>query len=476
MISSTKTLTIDPRGIIIPEERQRKDLKDRTALKESLTRVGRLINPIVVTCTKKEGNAYATYELVAGHRRLLSVLELDWPTVDAILWENLDENDKYLIELEENIGRADLEWHEEAAAVAKLQEYKKLSVEGTLDGKRGRGLAATNPNKENEAKERWTLSDTADLLGVTKSKVSLDIKLSTAIKDNPELKKLTKTQALASLKREEISRIRKELARRARSETLDCIIHGDCRTVLKTIADESIDLIITDPPYGVNVHEVLTDVTAIIKDEDKFDDSDDTWKVILEVRDDLHRVLVPGSHLYIFCAIENFRAIRDYYAEKFLVRRVPLVWSKVYGGKTQSPDFQWGNSWEPIIFCSKGTRAFNKNEALKPPRGDVLVYSRVQGTDKVHETEKPLHLIKDLIEVSSDPNELVLDPFAGSGSTGAAAIISGRKAILIEEKDYHITTIKSRLEEALEIERNRNGVERTEDSNGDSEDDEDSGA
>lgn len=440
MEQGLKIRLIDPREIVIPSDRQREDLGDRRELIESISKVGQLINPIVVTYTEYEGKRQ--YVLIAGHRRLLSVLDLEWKLVNVSLWDNLSEDERYTIELEENIGRKDLEWHEEAKAVAELQRRKQLEVEGSLDRK-GRGTEKWKPHTI------WTMQDTADLLNVTKAKVSLDCKLAKALEKDDSLKNLTKTQALSRVKREEINRIRKELAKRASLETQEGIIHGSCEEVLKTLPNEIIDLAILDPPYGVDVHEVLDD-TASMKEEEKFSDSVEDYKIILTIRDELFRIISPGAHLYIFCAIENFREIRDFYAEKFIVRRVPLIWSKVYGGKNMSTQYQWGNAWEPIIFCSKGVRSFNKTPSLYPSRGDVLTYARVSGTAKVHETEKPTELLKSLIEVSSDPDDLVLDCFAGSGSTGVAAISIGRRALLIEKLLHNVETIKARIQEVLD--------------------------
>jgi len=439
-MNNSERRMINPTEIII-DERQRKDLGDITELRESIRRVGRVIHPITITKGKK---------LVAGHRRLMSVLELEFDAVDIQYWEDLTLDDRFEIELEENIGRKDLTWDEEADSVAELQRRKKLKTTGSVDGPTLRGLGATNPNKDLERKQRWTLQDTADLIGATKSKVSLDIKLSGEMERNPSLRKLTKTQALAHLKREEMSRIRRELAKRAIGEALESVVHGDCRKVLPQLPSESIDLVLTDPPYGVDVHSILDGISEAMSKEKKFDDSADAWKVVLEIRDELHRVMVAGSHLYMFCASENFKEIRDWYAEKFSVRRQPIIWSKVYGGKVQAPDYQWGSAWEPILFASKGMRAFRKDGYLTPSRSDVIVEGRVPSMNKEHETQKPVRILRDLIKISSDPNEIVLDPFGGSGSTGVAAIEAGRHPLIIELLDSNVDLIKSSLADAID--------------------------
>lgn len=193
----------------------------------------------------------------------------------------------------------------------------------------------------------------------------------------------------------------------ARAVTL---VRGDARELLPRLPDECADLIVTDPPY-----EFARGRTYF---KTWFDDlPDEAWA---EIFGELFRVLHRNSHMYV-CSNARMKAIFDAAAAGagFKVR-VPLIWDKVVVGLGRT----WRSQYEFVCFYSKGARAGNRRD-----RGNVIQAPRVRGG---YPTEKPVGLLRQLIEQSSAPGELVLDPFAGSGSTGQAAAELGRQALLCD--------------------------------------------
>jgi DNA modification methylase len=215
-------------------------------------------------------------------------------------------------------------------------------------------------------------------------------------------------------------------------------IHGDCRDVLPLIASESVDGVITDPPYGI----AYTPRRASGK-------PDHPWYSMKGDRDfdpnfhaawlkETYRVLRPSSHLYVFCADYHLGTLRDLVkAAGFRLKRT-LVWEKNCWTLGDCKG-DWGHQTEFIVFAHKGRR-----ELARPRQGNVLHFPRVPSKRLRHPTEKPVELLRLLVKKSVPEGGLVLDPFAGSGSTGEAAAVEGRRAVLIEADSQYSDVIVAR--------------------------------
>lgn len=209
---------------------------------------------------------------------------------------------------------------------------------------------------------------------------------------------------------------------------------GDCRDVLPTLDRESADLLVTDPPYGVGYRSNYGgNFEAIAGDDDA------AW-----VPDALRaacRVLRDKRHAYVF-------GPRELVAEP-LRAAVELVWDKgalSMGDLTQP----WAAAHEPITFAVQ-VRGSEKGRGNLPARlrsGSILRYSRPAA--RRHPTEKPVALLRRLIESSSLTGEMVLDPFLGCGSTLVAAVAEGRRGIGIEMDEGYAETAAIRIDAALD--------------------------
>jgi DNA modification methylase len=213
------------------------------------------------------------------------------------------------------------------------------------------------------------------------------------------------------------------------------IYHGDCREVLPEFGETVVDLIVTDPPYGANY--INDRFGAIAGDVD-------TTSALAGVRSAL-AVMRVGRHVYLFGRYDLSSLQLSGLAE--------LIWDKSIMG--QGGQHVWAPQHEYIQFATFRPSQKNRedgrgNGAARLRRGTVLRYQRPHTTGVVrHPTEKPVGLLRELIESSSRMGEVVLDPFAGSGSTLVAAYLEGRRAIGIEIEERYCEIAAKRLAQAV---------------------------
>lgn len=215
------------------------------------------------------------------------------------------------------------------------------------------------------------------------------------------------------------------------------LYHGDCLDILAAIDSECCDLLLTDPPYGVgwksNARKFAFDPIA----------GDDGTLDVVAALGDAIRCLRGRRHVYAFGRWDLSRLPLGGLSE--------LIWDKV-GMSAGDVDAVWGVSHEYITFGVKANAAQRRNGKGNGParmrRGSVLRYQRPSGVSVAsHPTEKPVALLRELIESSSRIGELVLDPFAGSGSTLVAARNESRKAIGIELEEKYCEVAAKRLQQ-----------------------------
>lgn len=223
---------------------------------------------------------------------------------------------------------------------------------------------------------------------------------------------------------------------------------GDCRDILPTLNEQSVALLVTDPPYG---QDYQSNYRANALRRIAGDDG------TLDVGAALH-LAAPAirycRHAYVFGKFElqpPFRVCAE------------LVWDK---GMLGSGDVTscWGPQHEPIMFAlrSRDNGAVSMARGNAPARmrqGSVLRYLRPNARHvKRHPTEKPVALLRRLIESSSFPGECVLDPFVGCGSTLVASIAEGRTAVGIELDEGYAQIAAARCDRALDAMASINGA------------------
>lgn len=195
------------------------------------------------------------------------------------------------------------------------------------------------------------------------------------------------------------------------------LCQSDAVTWLRTLPTAMADVVITDPPYeSLEKHRAVGTTTRLKHSKASSND----WFSIFpnerfeELFVEVHRLLRPNSHFYLFCDQETMfvaKPIAEACGFKFWK---PLVWDKMKIGM----GYHYRARYEFILFFEKGKQKLNN---LGIP--DVIQAPRVH---KGYPTEKPATVSQVLIEQSTRVGELVIDPFMGSASTGVAALNSGR--------------------------------------------------
>ena len=212
------------------------------------------------------------------------------------------------------------------------------------------------------------------------------------------------------------------------------LIRQDCFTALKHIPDDSVDLVVTDPPYGINYKSERR-----VKTE-KFDRLllDDNLAWIDKFVDEMYRVLKYNTAIYVFCSWHNVDVFKKSMHRKFKIKNI-IVWNKNNHG---SGDLKgsYAPKHEFCIFAHKG-RCLNRGKRYP----DVLEVSKIPSKYLLHPTEKPVELLKIMIKNSSDVGNIVLDPFMGSGTTGVVCVECSRDFIGIEVDESYFKIAIQRI-------------------------------
>ncbi|UHS55859.1 site-specific DNA-methyltransferase [Agrobacterium vaccinii] len=245
----------------------------------------------------------------------------------------------------------------------------------------------------------------------------------------------------------------------------DSIIKGDCVAALEALPSQSVDAIFADPPYNLQLGGALhrpdqSVVDAVDNDWDQFasfeayDAFTRAW--LLACR----RVLKPNGTIWVIGSYHNIYRVGSILQDMNFWILNDIVWRKT----NPMPNFKgrrFQNAHETMIWASRDAKAksytFNY-EALKASNDDVQMRSdwlfpicsggeRLKGDDgkKVHPTQKPEALLARVIMASTKPGDVVLDPFFGSGTTGAVAKRLGRHFVGIEREQDYIDAASARI-------------------------------
>lgn len=253
------------------------------------------------------------------------------------------------------------------------------------------------------------------------------------------------------------------------TEYINTIIEGDTVNILKTIPDESIDVIFADPPYFMQ-----TEGELLRTDGTKFSGVEDHWDKFKDYKEydafcekwltECKRILKPTGTIWVIGSFQNI------YRLGYIMQNLgywilnDVIWSK----PNAVPNFggtRFQNSHETMLWCSKDKNAkFTFNyKTMKHLNGDkqdksiwdisiCIGAERIKGKDgkKVHSTQKPERLLYKVILSSSKPNDIILDPFFGTGTTGAVAKQLGRNFIGIEREKKYVKIAKQRIASVVE--------------------------
>lgn len=226
---------------------------------------------------------------------------------------------------------------------------------------------------------------------------------------------------------------------------------GDCLVNLENIKDNSIDLIVTDPPYLIDTVGGQGSVNSILKLDKSLNDLKKNQDItngydIETFADIVNRIQGGNINAYFWC---NKAQIPDYfkvYVDKLKCKFDILCWHKDNALPTYSNKYL--SDTEYCLFFHKG-----KGHTFPQCYDDAKTYwvEPINHIDKKlygHPTIKPLHMIEQLVRNSSKEGDTVLDTFMGSGTTGVAAVNTNRNFIGMELNDEYYNIATDRINEA----------------------------
>lgn len=441
-----KVIRVSPAQIKYKEgvDRYRQDLGDISGLMDSIDRVGQIL-PIVIN---------DQHELVDGGRRLASCLTLGIE-VKAVMENDLDPVLMREWELEANLHRKDYTPAEEALAIRDLHALKQVR-HGEADS----------------LGDGWSLKDTAKTIKKSKTTVANALELANLVDAFPELKKARKKseirKAAANLKRVHAA----VTGMKAREKTFETqedfrLIHGNALEHMTTMADGSVDVLMTDPLYGI-------DADALMQTLDGGSGGANTTAgyKIMDGRDEalLHyaAVAVEGfrftssmGHGFIFLAPEHFQTIRELFQEAgWLCFVKPFIWVKRRSGQCNIPHAWPASCYEMCLYIRKQDSVLTKEGMPDWEQCNPVL-------KKIHPYEKPVPLLRSLLERVWVKDAFVYDPYMGSAATIEAAYSMNMPSCGVEVSQEAYAMACKRMDEVVKGEKNEQSSEQDEDESND---------
>ena len=212
----------------------------------------------------------------------------------------------------------------------------------------------------------------------------------------------------------------------------------DCLNIMKQIDNESIDLIVTDPPYLIKYktnrrknkdHDFCSEIL-----------NDDNEQLIIDYIRECYRILKNNTAMYMFCNCDKVDFFKQELENAGFKIKNMIIWVK---NNWTAGDLkaQFGKQYEIIFLVNKGRKCFNGKRIT-----DVWMFDKISGKKQLHQNQKPVDLLKQCILKHSDENDIIFDGFMGSGSTGVACIETCRKFIGVELDKKYFEIAKERIE------------------------------
>jgi site-specific DNA-methyltransferase (adenine-specific) len=223
------------------------------------------------------------------------------------------------------------------------------------------------------------------------------------------------------------------------------LYEGDCLAGLSSMPDGSVDVVITDPPYEAEAH---TSQRLVARAGGKLEVEPLTFPPITEeqrTESARHMARLARRWILVFCQVEAAMKWRQVLEAGGAVYKRTCLWVKP-DGKPQYSGDRPGIGYESIVAChAPGRSTWNGG-------GSHGVFTITKGGDPRtgHQTQKPVALMEILVRLFSNRGELVLDPFAGSGTTGVAAVRMGRRFIGWELNPSYAAVARKRVARARE--------------------------
>jgi DNA modification methylase len=237
-----------------------------------------------------------------------------------------------------------------------------------------------------------------------------------------------------------------------------CLLCGNSKDIIKRIPDNSIDFILTDPPYNIGQHSTgniplpgRTPMNNDVAEWDHVDFNPEDWA------EEFIRILKPTGNLFIFTSYNQLGRWYNCLDHRFDTSNF-MIWHKT----NPAPKiFKAGflNSCEMIFTCwnKKHTWNFISQREMHNFMESPICMRPERLSDPKHPAQKPIKILEKMIQIASNENDIIFDPFMGVGSTGIAAMKLNRKFIGIElDKKYFEASVKRVNEELQRVTNNNN--------------------
>jgi len=416
-------LSVPLESIIVKESRYRIKMGDIEDLANSIKEVGQQV-PAIINMNNV---------LVAGERRFRACQLLNRSL--RCVKRDYSDIDMKIIEIRENIDRKDFEWEEKVKATEDLHLF--------LMEKYG---------------SKWSGRKTAEKTKLSIGGVNTDLQLAKALRETPDIfeKCKTRDQALKALKKRELDDARAELALRNAKKKYgmkakNFLILGDARDILPKMPDNQVNVMVTDPPYGIDVFNTMFHSTRDIPSENKdsYEDSEEYFKeLMLFCAPHFDRILKPDAGVVCFCAYSNSQWIIDLFKSiGFNMDVIPGIWvKKANTARTNVPERYFNRAYELFVYGTRGNFVLAKAGTC-----NVIDAGNVASTIRIHPSEKPLELAEELLSRMCLPGHVVFDPFAGSAVVLTAAIKRGCIPLGCERDQKFYMQSLQRIAKALEL-------------------------
>lgn len=418
-----QTISIDE--VVIAEDRIRRDF-DPVAmmeLQDSIRKRGLLHAPVLREKT-----------LIAGERRYRAIKALyeqgstftyngEVVRFGELPYTNLSDlapSELLAIELEENIIRHDISWQERVAAEKKLHDL----------------LVAENPNH--------TFAETAAIIvGAEPTpqqthNTHVDIQVAAHL-DDPDIRAAKSVKEAKKIARRKLEQLfTTELAARTViDESKHQLIHGDAIVELAKLPPNSVDCVLTDPPYGINAHTFTKQSGAVDGIMHQYDDSFEAAEKIVRAIATAS-CIKPDAFVWMFMDIRRFPVWTDIFVEAgWYVWPHPIIWNKKGVGALLGNANGPRHVYETVLFAQRGHKNLERVfQDLIEVRAEI---------NKDHAAQKPVELYQTFLQLSCIAGETVLDPCCGSGTIFPAANLQKLKAIGIETDEVQYANAKLRV-------------------------------
>ena len=413
------------------DDRRPLDLAHVEELKKSILERG-LIQPVALYHPPSRPR----YRLIAGRHRYHACKDLGFPTINARVFDReLDPYELKAIELYENIHRKDLTGPEYAQQTQRLHALMQRIYGPPIPGK----------------SVGHAIKDTARMLGKSAGSIHGDIKLAKAMEQFPDLhleKIPNKVTALRVLQRFASVITNQEAARNLgadgntnRFEQLRLSYRlGDFFE--NDLPSSTFSLIEIDPPYGIDLQSVKVGLDRQRLDTYTEIDMDEYTQFLMQLMSCVYKLAGDNCWVILWFGYQWYaECVSALQSAGFSVTTSPAIWRKGNSaGQSNTPDSNLGNSYELFIYARKGAPKLHLRG-----RSNVFDYNPIPEGQKIHPTERPLELMRDILNTFTVAGTAVLSPFLGSGNTLLAAEELGMPCVGFELSETYYNSFLARI-------------------------------